>query len=256
MKQTAPISLDQERAKLKEYAGSYNAEAPFDIKMRDYMMRSISPFTRKGSCLQLGCGHGEQTLLLAQNFESVTVIEAVSEFIEHTKGQAAKSNIKNIDFAHCLAEEFRSDKKFDNIVLSHVLEHVMDDRGILEHLLKFLAPGGRLFVIVPNANAASRLIAVKMGILGHTEDLSKADIAAGHRRMYHMDKLCDVVRRANAQIVHTGGIFFKPLANFQFDKLIGGELISDAFMEGCFELGKDYPALAASIFVVAETKKS
>ncbi len=242
----------KERAALDKFSQSYNAEAPFDIKMRDYMMRSISPYLRPGNCLQLGCGHGEQTLIFAQHFDAVTVIEGAADFIAHTKKEAAAQNITNIEFAHTLAEEFDTDKKFGNIILSHVLEHVHDDVGVLSHLSRFLAPGGRVFVIVPNAGAASRLIAVKMGILENSESLSKADLNAGHRRMYHLDKLCDVMRRAGLGIEHSGGIFFKPLANFQFDALMGGDLISDEFMEGCYELGKEHPTFCASIFAVAE----
>jgi len=49
-----------------------------------------------------------------------------------------------------------------------------------------------------------------------------------------------------------GGIFFKPLANFQFDALIGGPVISEAFLEGCFQLGKEHPSFCASIYVIAE----
>ena len=242
----------KEREALDKFSQSYNAEAPFDIKMRDYMMRTLEPFLRSGNCLQLGCGHGEQTLILSPYFDKVTVIEAAQEFIVHTKNEATAQGISNIEFVHALAEEFDTDQKFDNIILSHVLEHVHDDVGVLGHLSQFLATQGRLFVIVPNAGAASRLIAVKMGILENTESLSKADLNAGHRRMYHLDKLCGVVRRAGTKVVHSGGIFFKPLANFQFDALMGGDLISDEFMEGCYELGKEYPTFSASIYAVAE----
>ena len=251
---TQILNEQEEQARLDSYAKSYNADAPFDVKMREYMMRTIEPFILPGDCLQLGCGHGEQTLILSRYFQSVTVIEAVEEFINHTKAQAEKEGIDNIHFEHTMVEHFKSDKKFDNIILSHVLEHIKDDVAVISHLLSYLKDQGRLFVIVPNANAASRLIAVKMGILENTETLSKADIAAGHQRMYHMDKLCGVLRRAGGKIIHTGGIFFKPLANFQFDRLMGGDLISDDFMEGCFELGKDYPAFTASILAIIEKK--
>ena len=55
-------------------------------------------------------------------------------------------------------------------------------------------------------------------------------------------------------IADTGGIFFKPLANFQFDALMGGPLIGEAFMEGCYQLGKEHPTFCASIYLVAERR--
>ena len=54
----------------------------------------------------------------------------------------------------------------------------------------------------------------------------------------------------SAPIEQTGGIFFKPLANFQLNALIGGPLIGDAFLEGCYELGKERPDGCASIYTV------
>ena len=47
-------------------------------------------------------------------------------------------------------------------------------------------------------------------------------------------------------------MFFKPLANYQFDKLMGGDVIPDAYLEGCYRLGMQYPDLCASIWLVCE----
>jgi 2-polyprenyl-3-methyl-5-hydroxy-6-metoxy-1,4-benzoquinol methylase len=140
------------------------------------------------------------------------------------------------------------------IVFSHVLEHVADPVACLRRLGALLSPTGRLFVMVPNAEAASRRIAVKMGVLEQLESLSDADLAAGHRRVYRLDTLAAETRRAGLHVADTGGVFFKPLANFQFDALMDGPLIGEAFMEGCYQLGKEHPSFCASIYVVAERR--
>jgi 2-polyprenyl-3-methyl-5-hydroxy-6-metoxy-1,4-benzoquinol methylase len=140
------------------------------------------------------------------------------------------------------------------IFFSHVLEHVEDPAACLARLGDLLSPTGRLFVIVPNGEAASRRIAVKMGVLEHLESLSTADVAAGHRRVYRLDTLVAEARRAGLGVTDTGGVFFKPLANFQFDALMGGPLIGEAFLEGCYELGKEHPTFCASIYLVAERR--
>ena len=111
-------------------------------------------------------------------------------------------------------------------------------------------------MVVPNAEAASRRIAVKMGVLEQLESLSTADVAAGHRRVYRLDTLTADARRAGLGIADTGGVFFKPLANFQFDALIGGPLIGEPFMEGCYQLGKEHPTFCASIYLVAERREA
>ncbi|HWA60810.1 MAG TPA: class I SAM-dependent methyltransferase [Caulobacteraceae bacterium] len=243
------MSAAAEIARLEEAIASYGeACAPFDAAMRGYMMRTFEPWIREGACLQVGCAHGDQTSLLVERFASVTVVEAARPFIEAARavvGDKAR-------FVESLIEAYDTDERYDTILFSHVLEHVDDAVVALAKLKSLLAPGGRLFVIVPNAEAASRRIAVKMGVLEHLEDLSEADVGAGHRRVYRLDTLCRDVTRAGLRIADSGGVFFKPLANFQFNALIGGPLISEAFMEGCYALGREHPTFCASIYVVAE----
>lgn len=49
-----------------------------------------------------------------------------------------------------------------------------------------------------------------------------------------------------------GGVIFKPLANFQFDKALADGLIGDAYLEGCYQLGMVYPDLCASVYLICE----
>jgi hypothetical protein len=48
------------------------------------------------------------------------------------------------------------------------------------------------------------------------------------------------------------GIFFKALANFQWDKLLKTAIISKEYLEGCYKLGQQYPDLCSSIFLMCE----
>ena len=240
-----------ERERLDEVVASYGeAYAPFDAAMREYMMRALAPHFRDGACLQVGCAHGDQTTLLAARFPDLTVVEPARAFLDLARAKAPPG----VRFIESLVEDYVTADRYATIVFSHVLEHVEDPVDCLRRLGDLLAPVGRLFVVVPNAEAASRRIAVKMGVLDHLEALSQADIAAGHRRVYRLDTLVAEARRAGLAVVETGGILFKPLANFQFDALIGGPLIGEAFLDGCYELGKEHPTFCASIYLVAERR--
>ena len=42
--------------------------------------------------------------------------------------------------------------QFDLIILSHVMEHILDLQGCIKEVSKFLAPHGRLYIEVPDAN--------------------------------------------------------------------------------------------------------
>jgi 2-polyprenyl-3-methyl-5-hydroxy-6-metoxy-1,4-benzoquinol methylase len=242
------IDLRQERTRLDSVTGSYGTGvAPFDAAMRGYMMRAFEPWFREGSCLQVGCAHGDQTSLLLDRFAELTVLEPVRSFLEAARARVGGRG----RFVQALIEDFDGPERFDNIFFSHVLEHVADPVDCLSRLGERLADPGRLLVAVPNAEAPSRRLAVKMGLLSHLEDLSEADLAAGHRRVYRLESLADEIGRAGLVLEATGGIFFKPLANFQFDALIGGPLIGQGYLDACYELGLDRPADCASIYAVA-----
>jgi len=71
---------------------------------------------------------------------------------------------------------------------------------------------------------------------------------------HRLDTLTRDARQAGLDVAATGGILFKPLANFQFDQLMGGPLIGEAFMEGCYELGREHPTFCASIYLIAERR--
>jgi len=52
--------------------------------------------------------------------------------------------------------------------------------------------------------------------------------------------------------VHRSGIFFKALANFQWDQVIPAGIVDEAYLDGCYRLGQRYPDLCSSIFLVCE----
>lgn len=242
------IELAAERARLDAAVASYGeAVAPFDLRMRGYMMRTLSPYFGQGRCLQVGCAHGDQTSLLLQHYRDVTVVEPVPAFIEHTRARLGD----RVRFVQGFLEAFETEERYETILFSHVLEHVLDPAAALAKLGSLLTPTGRLYVVVPNAEAPSRRIAVKMGVLTHLEALSADDVAAGHRRVYRLDTLLRDLREAGLPVAQSGGIFFKPLANFQFNALIDGPLVGDAFLDGCYELGKERPTECASLYAIA-----
>jgi len=218
----------------------------FDEQMRHWMMRSIGPYLREGKTLEFGCCEGWFTEILANRFADVTVVDAASAFLETTRKRVGDK----VKFHQALFEHFETTDRFDNIFMMHVLEHLIDPIAVLRKASELLTPEGRIFAVVPNGNAISRQIAVKMGLLKEQTDFAPADHRGGHRRVYVMDTLQRDVRAAGLTIERSGGVLLKVMANFQFDALMGGPLISDSFMEALYQLGDEYPLLCASIFSV------
>jgi SAM-dependent methyltransferase len=218
----------------------------FDYVLRRYMMRALRPSFLPGRALELGCFDGESTALLLDEFADVTVVEAASELVaranERVQGRAK--------FVCGRFEDVELGGEFENVFLVHTLEHLDTPVEVLRKIQHWMTPTGRLFVVVPNANAPSRRIAVKMGIISHNSAVTSAEHEHGHRITYGFDTLERDARAAGLEIWQRGGIFFKPLANYQFDKLLQSDIISEGYLEGCFALGMEYPDLCASIYLV------
>lgn len=220
----------------------------FDV-IHPYMIKSFSPFFNKGSLLELGSFKGDFTKRLTPLFEDITCVEASDIAIEHAK----KKVCTNVKFINSRFEDADLPTRYDNIVITHVLEHLDDPVKILKRINdEWLAEGGKLFLVCPNANAPSRQIAVKMGLITHNAAVTPAEEAHGHLCTYSLDTLERDAIAAGLKVAHRSGIFFKALANFQWDRLLQTDIISTEYLEGCYQIGQQYPDLCSSIFLLCE----
>ena len=223
----------------------------FDLDvMHPYMIRSFVPFFNKGTLLELGSFKGDFTRRLLNDFGDITCVEASDLACEEAK-QGLGSRVR---FVNSTFERAVLPGRYDNIVMTHVLEHLDDPVAVLRRVnTEWLAEGGRFFLACPNANAPSRQIAVKMGVITHNAAVTEAEARHGHRCTYSLDTLERDATAAGLKVVHRSGIFFKALANFQWDRLLQTDIVSREYLDGCYALGQQYPDLCSSIFLVCET---
>jgi len=222
----------------------------FDLDvMHKYMVRAFEPFFRPGRLLELGSFRGDFTQRLTAFFDDITCVEASGEAIAAARGAFGE----RVRFVHATFEEVALPERYDTIVLTHVLEHLDDPVGTLARIdREWLAEGGRLLLACPNANAPSRQIAVKMGLIPHNAAVTEAERQHGHRCTYSLDTLERDAAAAGLRVIHRSGVFFKALANFQWDALLKTDIVSPAYLDGCYALGQLYPDLCASIYLVCE----
>jgi 2-polyprenyl-3-methyl-5-hydroxy-6-metoxy-1,4-benzoquinol methylase len=233
--------VDNER----EYAYSFD----FDV-MHPFMIKSFAPFFNKnGSLLELGCFKGDFTKRFVEFFDDITCVEASDEAIKEAEQKVPSTVL----FINSMFEDVMLPKKYDNIILTHVLEHLDDPIKVLRRINdEWLSDQGRLFLVTPNAMAPSRQIAVKMGLISHNSAVTPAEAEHGHRITYTLDTLEKDAKASGLHIVHRSGIFFKALANFQWDQLLATDIISKEYLDGCYKLGQHYPELCSSIFLMCE----
>lgn len=235
---------DTGKATNEKYAYSFD----FDV-MHPYMIRSFQPFFQRGSLLELGSFKGDFTLRFLEHFDDITCVEASDAAVK----EALRRLGKRVQYINALFEEVSLPRRYDNIVMTHVLEHLDDPVRVLKRVNdEWLTEGGRFFLVCPNANAPSRQIAVKMGLISHNAAVTPAEAEHGHRCTYTLDTLERDAVAAGLHVVHRSGIFFKSLANFQWDRLLQTDIISKEYLEGCYKVGQQYPDLCSSIFLMCE----
>jgi 2-polyprenyl-3-methyl-5-hydroxy-6-metoxy-1,4-benzoquinol methylase len=239
-------NYNQEFRDTKDHKYSYSFD--FDV-MHYYMLKSFLPFFKEGNFLELGSYKGDFTKKFLPYFTDITCVEVSDEAIK-----IAKETIGDkVKYVNGLFEDVTLHNKYDNIVLTHVLEHITDPVSVLKKINdEWLSDTGRFFLVCPNANAPSRQIAVKMGLISHNSAVTPAEKEHGHQITYTLDTLERDAKLAGLNVVHRSGIFFKALANFQWDKLLNTDIISKEYLDGCYDLGHHYPDLCSSIFLLCE----
>lgn len=221
----------------------------FDSVIRAYLLKAVAGhLAPQGQTLELGCYQGDMTAQIVEQYPRLTVVEASSELCTRVRERFAE----RVEVVNATFEEVQLERRFQNIFLVHTLEHLDEPVAVLAKVKDWLLPGARLVLAVPNANALSRQIAVRMGLVNFNSDVTPAEREHGHRRTYSMDHFEHHIRTAGLQIVESGGLLVKTMANFQFDKALAAGIVDDAYLDGCYSLGKLYPDLCASLFAVCE----
>ena len=239
----------------KEYQDNINRKYSyeFDYLMHKWIIKELKPhFYGNKNCLELGCYKGHFTSLLSKYFDSVVAVEGSLDLYQELKINLR--NFLNIEIVNQMFETYKPLEKFDNIFLVHVLEHVEDQNRLLKRIKKWLSPEGKLFIVVPNARALSRQIAVSADIIEYNSAVTEGEFQHGHRITYSLDTLIHEVKSSGLNVYEFGGIFVKGLANFQLDKAINAGIVDDKYLNGCLKLSKIYPDLCSSIYTVSGDK--
>ena len=164
---------------------------------------------RGSTVLELGYGEGLVTRALIDHGCRVTVVEGSTLLVE----EAGRIHGDNVRCAHALFEDYRPAETFEIVLASHVLEHVDEPRLVLDNASRWLAPGGRLIVIVPNRDSIHRRLAVIMGLQDRLDTLGPRDMLVGHQRVYSISTLEAELMDAGYELAETKGFFLKTLPN-------------------------------------------
>jgi SAM-dependent methyltransferase len=127
--------------------------------------------------LNVGCGSGELSFLLANAGHHVIGIDPGFEYIRMAEESARRLGAARCSFAVSTIAEFETDAPLDGLVATDVLEHIQDDRRAFQKMVSLVRPGGPILITVP---AGPWLYGF------HDEEL-------GHYRRYSVKSLRQVV---------------------------------------------------------------
>ena len=235
----------EERERLEEVARQYDPEADWEeikiILMAADLIRENAP--DPSLALELGISTGLMTGSLAGFFKSIVAVDGSAKNLETTRQRLSAAGLNNVELMESLFEEFQPSRKFPNIIMAHVLEHVEDPVALLRQYGQHLKPGGVMHLAVPNAASLNRRIGFSLGMMKKLDQLGPKDIMVGHRRLYTYNMLHEQVIEAGLRPGVCQGIFLKPLSKAQMSHW------KDDLVEAFFQMGRELPAYAMDIYL-------
>ena len=230
----AAVSGKSEMAKLDRIAQEYrqpDAGRRVDQKLISLLVGRTIPWLTGPEVLEMGSGDDQWTKRLLEHFGHSHLVDGSRTLIEAARNKYGAK----LTAYHSLFEELDPGKQFDTVLSSLVLEHVEDPVKVLATAAGWLKPHGHMVVIVPNALSLHRRLAVTMGLQRAADELGTSDMRLGHRWVFTIARIENVLAKAGLRIVRKAGWLTKPLPQAMMTEF------SDALLEGLMKLGDELP---------------
>jgi 2-polyprenyl-3-methyl-5-hydroxy-6-metoxy-1,4-benzoquinol methylase len=166
--------------------------------------------------VDLACGEGYGSAVLARSATSVVGVDANPEAFEHARD---KYTTATLSFERNMVELWSGD--VDCVVFLQTIEHVQDPDGVLEHVRELIGPGGVAYVSTPNVLTLAPQGAARSGNPWHVREYRPQEYRALCARhfagvellgLFHARKLRahELALKAGWDRVHTALRITKP----------------------------------------------
>jgi SAM-dependent methyltransferase len=204
--------MDAEKInELDRIAIGYDPSNPaefFDYWFKRFEADAVEPWLAGRNILELGGATGESAMLISPNADRYVIVEG-----SPINCEMIRKRLPHVEVIEAFWENYSPNEKFTDIVLFETLEHYSDPVSLLSRCRRWLAPGGRIHVSVPNGESLHRQVAVRMGLQPTAIHLSDSDRSQGHLRNYTLDSLVNHITSAGLRSIHERGLFMKLVPN-------------------------------------------
>lgn len=180
------------------------------------VLKFVEDFSPMESFLDIGCGDGSLTLLLAQAIKARDVkgVELATEGVHEAEEKGIECYAVDID---CDPLPFK-DKAFDFIFCGEVIEHLLDPDHLLEEIYRVLKPAGKAIITTPNLGAWYNRLLLLIGYQPYSVSVSlkhygagklfqRSPIAGGeHIRFFTLRAAKDLIQNHNFKIGKVIGV--------------------------------------------------
>src|SRR5438105_3860694 len=115
--------------------------------------------------IDMACGEGYGSDVLARTAASVVGVDANPEAHEHARLRYRRANLR---YSRDLVETFS--EPADDVVFLQTIEHLADPGAVLEHFRSLVGPGGAVFLSTPNVLTLAPAGATRSGNPWHVHE--------------------------------------------------------------------------------------
>jgi SAM-dependent methyltransferase len=201
---------------LDAYADTYylnDAIADVDIEelgQRLSVGRTVEAVGGARRVLEMGYGTGLVTGELLARGVPIEVLEGSPKLCAIARERHGSAGLV---VHEGMFEQFAPPEPYQAVLAMHIAEHVDEPVGLFAMVREWLAPGGSIVVVVPNAESLHRRLAVRMGLQERLDDLSPRDHLVGHQRVYDLAGLRSDLSEAGFTPVEEFGYQLKTVPN-------------------------------------------
>ena len=165
------------------------------------------------SVLEMGFGEGTITEPLLRAGYDVEIVEGSSQLCDTARSRFGAEFGSQLKVNCSYFENFTPSCPFENVLSLHVLEHVDHPGEVVKQMYDWVAPGGQVIAVVPNAESLHRQLAVMMGLQEENDSLSPRDVLVGHQRVFTLEQLVGHFEAAGFEVAERFGYFVKVVPN-------------------------------------------